>query len=367
VVTGKTDQEKETDENLSGCETDHVLWILSPLAFLYQFFFLLNSRLTPKKRLQNAFVVSVGNLSVGGTGKTPVTQFLAHWFQREFPELPLCFLSRGYGGTASTRGQEVFLDSLPQETGEEAILHKLTFPRARVLIGRDRYRIFQASFPDPPKQVVLLDDGFQHHALDRDLDLVLLDCTRGLENGWTLPLGRLREPASHLRRADALLFTKYRGTENDTSFVERTKQMFPEIPSFRFTQENPILVWGIPEPNPHPTPREGSAVFVAGLGNPKEALGSFQSLWKGKISKTVFPRDHYAYRVEDLRSYFVHQTDWIVTTRKDFVKWKAILESQFTPKERAKVLVLESTWKVLEEELWSDFLKTAISDFLKKT
>lgn len=139
-------------------------------------------------------VVSVGNLSVGGTGKTPVVAWIARTLVAA-GRRPVVAL-RGYRPDASGRS-------------DEAMLHRSTLPDVPVVVGADRFRAIRAlGEPVDDRTVVVLDDGFQHRRLHRDFDLVLIDATRPDLDGRLLPHGRLREPLSSLARADAVLVTR---------------------------------------------------------------------------------------------------------------------------------------------------------------
>jgi tetraacyldisaccharide 4'-kinase len=154
-------------------------------------------------------VVSIGNITVGGTGKTPMTAFVAQEAQAR--GYSVAILSRGYRGRAEQRGgvvsdgKRLFMG--PREAGDEPFMLARQLPGVAVAVGRDRgrsgRRLWQRYRPD----LMVLDDGFQHQALFRDLDIVLLDYRRPLGNGFLLPRGVLREPLSALERADAIVLT----------------------------------------------------------------------------------------------------------------------------------------------------------------
>lgn len=152
-------------------------------------------------------VVSIGNLSTGGTGKTPVTLFLARGL--EASGWPVAVLSRGYGGRRKVDPMDVEPISDARETGDEPLLMARALGNRKVVVGRRRHAAaLRALSRSPRPRALLLDDGFQHRALHRDLDLLLLDGVRRWGNGRLLPLGDLREPASSARRAQALVVTR---------------------------------------------------------------------------------------------------------------------------------------------------------------
>lgn len=152
-------------------------------------------------------VVSVGNLSTGGTGKTPLTLFLAEALQTE--GWPNAIVSRGYGGRRAQDPMDVEPESNPRLTGDEPLLMARRLGSGRVVVARKRRNgALRALASSPRPKAILLDDGFQHRTLHRDLDLLVLDGVRRWGNGRMLPLGDLREPPKSAARAHALIVTR---------------------------------------------------------------------------------------------------------------------------------------------------------------
>ncbi|WP_303721231.1 tetraacyldisaccharide 4'-kinase [Malonomonas rubra] len=155
-------------------------------------------------------VVSVGNLAAGGTGKTPVVDWLIKEFIQQGKKPAV--VSRGYGGSfvgsvgVVSEGYGLLLDAT--EAGDEPCLLAQRNPGAVVLIARKRADGVRFAIEKYAADVVILDDGFQHRAVRRDLDLVLLDAKRPVANGCPLPAGLLREFPAALKRADLLLLTR---------------------------------------------------------------------------------------------------------------------------------------------------------------
>lgn len=155
-------------------------------------------------------VISVGNLAVGGTGKTPVVDWLVKQLIQQGKQPAI--VSRGYGGSfvggvgVVSAGQGVLMS--PAEAGDEPCLLARRNPSARVLIAKKRAAGVRAAVEKCGADVVILDDGFQHRAVQRDVDLVLVDGTRPFGNGLPLPAGLLREFTVALNRADLLLMTR---------------------------------------------------------------------------------------------------------------------------------------------------------------
>ena len=161
-------------------------------------------------RLQNCAVISVGNIAVGGAGKTPAVQYVARLLQENGARVAV--VARGYGGALAKRGaivsdgQRIFHEA--REIGDEPLLHARALPGVPVVIGIDRVRAAQIALEKFAPDVIVLDDAFQFYSLHRDLDVVLCDARRPLGNGFLLPRGTLREETSALHRADVLLLTR---------------------------------------------------------------------------------------------------------------------------------------------------------------
>ncbi|MBP1626101.1 MAG: tetraacyldisaccharide 4'-kinase [Holophagaceae bacterium] len=195
-------------------------WFAAPLAPLYGAVVKARNRAFeehPERIARVAVpVVSVGNLSTGGTGKTPVTLALAEALAGQ--GWPNVILSRGYRGKREMDPMDVGPDSHPREAGDEPVLMARRLGPGRVIVGRKRHAAaLRAVSLVPTPRVLLLDDGFQHRALHRDLDLLLLDGVRSWGNGRMLPLGDLREPMASAARASALVVT--RGSRADRASI----------------------------------------------------------------------------------------------------------------------------------------------------
>jgi tetraacyldisaccharide 4'-kinase len=186
-------------------------WILAPLSPLYGAAIRARNRAFDAHPERSAGlpvpVVSIGNLSTGGTGKTPITLFLAESLQAR--GWTNAVISRGYGGRREFDPMDVLPESDPAQTGDEPRMMAQRLGPGRVVVGRKRAAAgLRALALEPPPRVLLLDDGFQHRALHRDVDLLLLDGVRRWGNGRMLPRGDLREPMESARRAAALVVTR---------------------------------------------------------------------------------------------------------------------------------------------------------------
>lgn len=179
------------------------LWGLLPLEYLYRGATALRRHLVRRERSADAPpVIVVGNITVGGTGKTPVVIALAQWLQREGFRPGI--VSRGYGGRAAGYPCEVTADTPADIAGDEACLMARRTGLPVVVSPRRREAVAQLA-AHYRCDVVVSDDGLQHYAMARDMEVVVIDGGRGLGNGHCLPVGPLREPASRLRQVDVIL------------------------------------------------------------------------------------------------------------------------------------------------------------------
>ncbi len=269
-------------------------------------------------------VISVGNISCGGTGKTP----LVLWICRCFAQMGAkpAILTRGYGrsGRGSARAGAISESIYRQSAvfGDEPVLLAESLPSIPVWVGRDRRESGRAALSENPGiDTIVLDDGFQHLALDRDLDLAVLDSRNPFGNGRTLPLGPLREPIHHLSRADALILT-----HSDHSRVEETrliiKELFPEKPVFSCRHRIVGFKSDIGYfPVDSLTGRKAAA--FAGIAGPE---GFFDALVNCGIdirANLSFP-DHHRYSPQDLARVAEAASgsgaEFILTTAKDAVR-----------------------------------------------
>ncbi|MDV6234442.1 tetraacyldisaccharide 4'-kinase [Leptospira ellisii] len=332
--------------------------LLYGLSFLYRGIFWLDRKSTQKRKLPGAFVISVGNLSMGGTGKTPFSIFLAKMIHQEFPETPIVILSRGYGSTGSKSGFRVTIKSTPREAGDEPLLLKKHLPFAEIWIGSDRYSAFvrfKKEYLSKEKAIVILDDGFQHHVLERDVDIVLLDSSKIHKEKFLIPAGNLREPVSSLSRADWIVFSKYEPSAERA--VQNVQKRFSGN-VLRFSSEPEKLL----SPDlrvDSPKLLYGKKVYAfTGIGNPEVFFSMIRGFHPVYLETRTF-RDHHSYTMEDetaLRT-IAKNFDYLLCTEKDLVKLSQ-------PPENLRTLFLES--KLDKEERLLSSLRERIAGWNKK-
>jgi tetraacyldisaccharide 4'-kinase len=268
-------------------------------------------------------VVAVGNITTGGTGKTPMTAYLARWFIDRGKRVVV--LSRGYGRPNEKEirivadGDTVFLS--PEEAGDEPYLLATSQPGLQVVVGADRYRAGCLALKQFNADIFIVDDGFQHLRLKRDLNILLLDCGKPFGNGRTLPAGTLREPVSAANRADLVLFTRCNGHDP----AQATGKPWCAA-SHQLTGAFP-LAGG--EPVPFRSLGKSGGLAFAGIAEP---ASFFESLKREglNLTATLAFSDHCKYGEHEIATLCslkdASRADYLITTQKDAVKLQAYRE-----------------------------------------
>jgi tetraacyldisaccharide 4'-kinase len=279
-------------------------------------------------------VISVGNITVGGTGKTPVTLYIAELLKHM--GLKVGVISRGYGGRAERKGGIVTdgetVRMKPHEAGDEPYLMALKLKGIPVVVGKDRVQTGRLALSMFGSDVLLLDDGFQHVRLERDIDLLLLDAANPFGNGHLLPRGILREPLSQLGRADAFVLTES-GTGTTPTGASSNLQRIPAgRPVFRGTRIPDQLVGhGKDVTYPLDFLKDRKLLAFSGIARNESFREMLAKLGSDIVEFLSFP-DHYYYSDEDLRSIAESGeslgAEFLVTTEKDYVR---IHDSQTKP------------------------------------
>ncbi|MFH1335410.1 MAG: tetraacyldisaccharide 4'-kinase [Candidatus Zixiibacteriota bacterium] len=270
-------------------------------------------------------VISVGNVTAGGTGKTPLVIYLAEKLKENGKKVAI--LTRGYKRknkkmvvlNEETKGKISW-----EDVGDEPFLMSRRLGGVPIIVTK--HRVISGSYAveryDP--DVLILDDGFQHLKLQRDLDMVLIDSTNPWGNGRLLPAGILREPLSSLRRADIFILTKTNQVSDLAETINTLRKYNPQAPMV----ESIYRLRSVENLSDHSSVdtaklENKKALAFSGIGNPTSFENSLRQLKINVLKHRIFA-DHFAYRRKDVLSLLEEAknlgTDFIATTEKDSVR-----------------------------------------------
>lgn len=261
----------------------------------------------------SAPVVSVGNITTGGTGKTPMVAWLARWFRER--RVRVALVSRGYG---AQRGH----------LNDEGIELEQMLPDVPHVQQPDRVAAAQLAIEEFASQLILLDDGFQHRRLARDFDLVLIDALAPFGHGHVLPRGLLREPLSGLRRAGAITLSRADlvGAATRELIRSTTRRHAPQALWLEAVHRPTALINSRGETLPLDALAKRRWGAFCGIGNPEGFRRTLAGRECELASWRAFP-DHHAYTREDVAGLAEwsrqERLECLVCTRKDLVKLAA--------------------------------------------
>jgi tetraacyldisaccharide 4'-kinase len=299
-------------------------------------------------------VISVGNITVGGTGKTPVVAYLAGLWRDQGKQVAI--LSRGYGGrtqavTRLSDGKRLYHQ--PPEVGEEPYWLAQALPGVAVYTGACRYDAGLAAWKEFKPDFFLLDDGFQHFQLYRDLDLVLLDAASPFGNGYLLPRGPLREPLSALYAAQILILTRFDHQRHQANLTAMQKR-FPDKTVLTATI-SPVRVTSFPggQIERPEAVRHRPVMAFAGLARPEVFAATLRELGADLKDFQIFP-DHHAYTSQEVHNLAAVASacgaEALITTGKDWARLRERWE------EKMPLWVLEVAAQLSEAERVLSFL-----------
>lgn len=283
-------------------------------------------------------VVSVGNLTAGGTGKTPMTLWLAENLAGRGRRVGV--VSRGYGGVRRAdplvvaRGPEILAG--PEQAGDEPVMIARRKAAACVVVGRDRLEAGRMA-RQAGAELVILDDGFQHRRLHRDFDLLLVDAADPWGGGRGLPAGLLREPVSAVRRADAVVLTRCEAALAASKDPVEPEQLPPALASALapldprrrppvFASTHVFLDMLAPDGQTQDVKQmRGQRVLaVSAIARPESFAALLESLGLRVVEHLAWP-DHHRFDGSDAAEIVAvagkRRARWIVTTEKDAVRW----------------------------------------------
>ncbi|MDH3354477.1 MAG: tetraacyldisaccharide 4'-kinase [Chromatiales bacterium] len=285
-----------------------VAWMLYPLSRLFALI-AATRRLLYRLNLLKSYrvgapIIVVGNITVGGSGKTPMVVWLCRELQRLGKNPGI--ISRGYGGQAESWPQDVTTESDPQMVGDEAVLlaHRTGCP---MVVGADRVAAAQMLYEKHPVDIIISDDGLQHYRMHRDIELVVVDGERRFGNGFLLPAGPLREPLKRLKKVDFVINNggslNHHGQTEEVAMSLQPQQLY-HLKSRESVGMDEFIQ------------RLGKTVHaVAGIGNPARF---FNLLSEQGFAVTEHPFiDHHPFQQSDLQ---LSPELPIIMTEKDAVK-----------------------------------------------
>jgi len=281
----------------------------------------------------NAFVISIGNLTTGGTGKTPVTCEIANYINKKLKQ-NTAIVSRGYGGKLSNKktniisdGKKIFYSA--EMAGDEPYWLAKNCPNTAVLTGKSRINSARYAIEHFKTKFILLDDGFQHIKLARNLNIVLVDYKKQFGNGLILPAGALREEEKELKRADKFIIVN-KNPEDKLSkkqceaLCHKLSEKFGK--SCLICKLIPDRIYDIRE-NTEFIPQK--ALGFTGIGQPEFFFNSLKN--KTELLGEIIFHDHYIYTKIDLENLIAQAqkigAEALITTEKDAVKILPLLEN----------------------------------------
>lgn len=280
-----------------------------------------------------AYVISVGNLTTGGTGKTPVVAEIAKYITNELGK-KTAILSRGYQGMLNSKlanvisdGENIYYDA--DMAGDEPFWLASNTENVPVLTGKSRVRSGVHAIEEYNSEVIILDDGFQHLKLARNLDIIVIDCINWFGNNELLPIGPLREPIEEISRADKIVLV------NKMPMIKEAEEAcnnFAELINEKYNKEvficnmKPFRFYDIIDFNIIDNSRK--AYVFTGIGQPEVFFANVELFNIDIVHKKSFA-DHHNYTEEDIKQLFEtakkNGADCLITTEKDAVKLLPVL------------------------------------------
>ncbi|MFQ5963662.1 MAG: tetraacyldisaccharide 4'-kinase [Candidatus Scalinduaceae bacterium] len=304
-------------------------------AFTYPYLAVLNTRNAlykygiAKSKTLPARVISIGNITTGGTGKTPLVEFSARYLQKKGKIVAI--LSRGYGEQVlqTTKGNLTAEDNnfkIGKFVNDEYLILKENLKDEPILLGKDRVQTGEKAIRDYDANCLILDDGFQHLRMKRDLDIVVIDSLNPFAGESLIPRGSLREPIKNLKRADLFVLSHCNQSDENTIklIYKKLNQINSEIPVCESIHE-PVYIENINDSSKLETEwLRGKRVYgLCAIGNPESFASTLKELGVDLIRFLPF-HDHHYYTQEELDSVITEAkslgVDAIVVTQKDLVK-----------------------------------------------
>jgi len=269
----------------------------------------------------NAVVISIGNITAGGTGKTPLVIWLCKLLQQK--EIQCAILTRGYKTHTQKRASSI--ERRATRIDEPAILAE-SCREAKIIINSDRVTGAAEAINKFGANVLIMDDGFQHRRLGREMDIVTIDAMRPFGYGKMLPAGLLREPVTALKRAGAVVITRCEQVaESELLQLEnKLRQVNPDMIITRSIHA-PVCAESIGNEKISIEELKDKKIFAfCGIGNPDAFLGTIKGLGANLVGSKIY-NDHHHYTDNDIAEIYEQarhlEADFILTTQKDWTQY----------------------------------------------
>ncbi|MDY7030649.1 MAG: tetraacyldisaccharide 4'-kinase [Thermodesulfobacteriota bacterium] len=298
-------------------------------------------------------VISVGNISLGGSGKTPTTHYIAQLLHDQ--GFQVAVLSRGYKGKARNKinlvsnGHEIFLN--PRDSGDEPYMLATKLNGVPVLTSKDRFKTGKYAIEHFGSSILILDDGFQHIQLKRDLDILLLDSQVMAGNTYLFPRGILREPLKNMKRADLFLVTRSKDPRQNRELETTIKEIKEDAMIFYGNFQPKCLINPFGETIGLNSLKDKRVLAFSGIAHPEYFTASLNELGATVVQELAFT-DHHWYSHKDYEKIrrISREVDITVTTEKDMVK----IDNSFL--RDVKVCALRIKLFINREEAFRQFL-----------
>lgn len=301
-------------------------------------------------------IICIGNITVGGTGKTPMTELVISHFAAD---RKVAVLSRGYG--RKTKGYiEAKTSSHYREIGDEPLQIKLKYPEVVVIVCEKRVEgIRRIQEEHPEVELIIMDDGFQHRSVEALINIITVDATRPIEHDKMLPKGTLRDIPEAIDRAHYFVVTKcpisMSPIERSLIFKSLKHFAYQEVYFTRYINYRPEPLF--PHEGSQILNRESQVIAVSGLGNPQPFIDSLERNYN--LVDKISYNDHHVYKMRDLREMndklTEHPEAVIVITEKDAVKLR--VPSKIPPSMRKRIYYIP---------IQINFLDVPVNLFLKQ-
>jgi len=256
-----------------------------------------------------AAVVSIGNITTGGTGKTPLVAWLCNYFTNH--KIKTAVLTRGY--------------KKKNDIADEPAMLAKAVPDAVILVNPDRTAAAKKAINEHNAKLLVMDDGFQHRKLARDINIVAIDATEPFGNEKLLPAGLLREPLKSLKRADAVIIT--RANQNSPEKIDEIKKRISNIrPDVVFASavHKPMYIKLLKDQHLTLNELQGKKIFAfCGIGNPGAFFQTLSDMALNIVGTKVY-NDHHRYTNDDIAAIYedarYKKAQFVLTTHKDWIK-----------------------------------------------